>query len=61
MSAFLTVIFWVYAFCTIVGLVNLMGEHPRIIKPASVGFDCASFIIHLVILGWGGYLLWGTK
>ncbi len=60
MSAFVLTMFWIYAFCALVALIGLLGEHPREQKPRGVGTDCASFIIHLAIMAWAAYLTWGV-
>ena len=61
MSIFTLVMFWAYLFCVVVALIQLIGEHPRLRKPATVGEDCASFIIHLAIMAWAAYLTWGAQ
>lgn len=60
MSTFVLVMFWVYLFCAVVALFNLVGGHPRNVEPRDVGFDCADLIISLALTAWAAYLKWGT-
>lgn len=59
MHTFVLVQFWLSCVAVLGSLVYLMGEHPRIPSPWSVGADCAKFIIAIAFFVWEAWLLWG--
>ncbi len=59
MTTFTLTFFWLMVLACLINIAHCCSEHPRSVKSVQLGADLVEFIIHLAILGWAAYLLWG--